>query len=76
MIIDCVMNLPLLFWAADQGAGDHYRQTAIHHLNSVLQNIVREDGSCNHIVEFDEATGEVLAAPGCQGYGENSSWAR
>ena len=76
MIIDCVMNLPLLFWAADQGVGDHYRQTAIHHLDSVLRHILREDGSCNHIVEFDEATGEVLAAPGGQGYGENSSWSR
>ena len=76
MIIDCVMNLPLLFWAASEGAGDHYRQIAIHHLDRVLTHIIREDGSCNHIVEFDEATGEVLNIPGGQGYGENSSWSR
>lgn len=76
LIVDCLMNLPLLFWAADEGAGERYRRIACRHLDTVLRYIVREDGSCNHMVIFDEASGEVLDLPGGQGYEKGSSWTR
>lgn len=42
----------------------------------VLNYILRPDGSCNHMVEFDPATGEYLDNPGGQGYESGSSWSR
>ncbi len=76
MIIDCLMNLPLLYWA-DQITGDHrYDTIAKEHADTALRYILREDGSCNHIVQFDPETGEFVKSLGGQGYGEGSSWSR
>ena len=37
---------------------------------------MRPDGSCNHILIFDPATGEFVDNPAGQGYGRGSSWSR
>lgn len=76
MIIDCLMNLPLLYWA-DELTDDHrYDSIAKEHADTALRYILREDGSCNHIVQFDSETGEFVKSLGGQGYGEGSSWSR
>lgn len=76
MIVDCLMNLPLLYWA-DGLTGDHrYETIARAHADTALQYIIREDGSCNHIVEMNPETGEFVRSLGGQGYGEGSSWSR
>lgn len=76
MIIDCLMNLPLLYWA-DELTDDHrYYTIAKEHADTALRYILREDGSCNHIVQFDSETGEFVKSLGGQGYGEGSSWSR
>ena len=41
-----------------------------------MKNFVRPDGSTNHIVIFDPATGEVLDNPTGQGYASGSCWSR
>lgn len=76
MIIDCLMNLPLLFWAEKETGVHRYGDIARAHLHTAMKYLIREDGSCNHIAEFDEETGELSALPGGQGYGEGSSWSR
>lgn len=76
MIIDCLMNLPLLFWAEKEFGIHRYGEIAKAHLHTAMKYLIREDGSCNHIAEFDEVTGELTALPGGQGYGEGSSWSR
>lgn len=76
MIIDCLMNLPLLFWAEKESGIHRYGDIARAHLHTAMRYLIREDGSCNHIAEFDEETGELSALPGGQGYGEGSSWSR
>lgn len=76
MIIDCMMNIPLLYWAAEELNDPRYRHIAIAHANTAQKYIVRPDGSSNHIVIFDAQTGEFLDNPGGQGYGQNSSWSR
>ncbi len=75
-IVDCLMNLPLLYWAAEEQHDSAYRQIAVNHTDTVLNYILRPDGSCNHMVEFDPATGEYLDNPGGQGYESGSSWSR
>lgn len=75
-IIDCMMNLPLLYWAYEEIHDPRFLQIAQAHADMAMKTFVREDGSANHIVVFDPATGEVLKTLGGQGYGEGSSWTR
>ncbi len=75
-IIDCMMNLPLLYWASEQTGDDRFAQIARCHANTAMRTFIREDGSANHIVEFDQRTGAVLRSNGGQGMQEGSSWTR
>lgn len=75
-IIDCMMNLPLLYWAYDQIKDPRYLHIAKAHAATVMKNFVREDGSVIHIGEFDPVTGEFIKSRGGQGYKEGSSWTR
>ncbi len=76
MIIDCMMNLPLLYWASEETNDPRFKKIAINHAKTAQQYIVRPDGSCNHIVVFDPDTGEYVNNPGGQGYKQGSSWSR
>ncbi len=75
-IIDCMMNLPLLYWASDEINDPRFANIARLHANTVIKNFVRDDGSVKHIVEFDTKTGEYIKNYGGQGVDENSSWTR
>ena len=75
-IVDCMMNLPLLYWATEVTGDPRYRQIAMRHADTTIEHFVRPDGSCNHIVIFDPETGEFLDNPGGQGYVSGSSWSR
>lgn len=55
-IVDCLMNLPLLYWAADQRKDSGLKQIAIKHADMALLYVLRSDGSCNHLVKFDTET--------------------
>lgn len=76
MIIDSMMNLPLLYWASRELDDPRYYKIAVSHAKTARQYVVRPDGSCNHIVAFNPDTGEYLNSPGGQGYGQGSSWSR
>lgn len=76
MIIDCMMNIPILYWAAEETGDPRFYHVAVSHAKTAQKYIVREDGSCNHIVVFDPQTGEFLDNPGGQGFEQGSSWSR
>lgn len=76
MIIDCMMNIPLLYWASEETRDPRFKKIAVNHAKTAQRYIVRPDGSCNHIVAFDPDTGEYLTNPGGQGYKQGSSWSR
>lgn len=75
-IIDCMMNISLLYWASEESGDPRFRQIAMMHADTVLANFIRPDGSSCHIVEFDPETGNMRKSYGGQGYGEGSSWTR
>ena len=75
-IVDCMMNLPLLYWASEQTGDPRYRLIAMKHADTTMETFVRPDGSCNHIVIFNPETGEFMDNPGGQGYTSGSSWSR
>lgn len=76
MIIDCMMNIPLLYWASEETKDPRFKKIAVNHAKTAQQYVVRPDGSCNHIVAFDPDSGEYLTNPGGQGYRQGSSWSR
>ncbi|WP_312501674.1 glycoside hydrolase family 88 protein [Lacrimispora sp.] len=76
MIVDCLMNLPLLYWAGKELDDPRFSAIADLHAHTALQVLLRKDGSCNHIGVLDPLTGELLECPGGQGYGAGSSWSR
>ena len=47
-IIDCMLNVPLLYWAAQVTGSDHYREIAAAHTATTLANSFRPDGSTYH----------------------------
>lgn len=75
-IIDCMMNLPLLYWAYAETKDSRYQQIAIAHADMAERYFVRPDGSVNHIVAFDPVSGEFVETFGGQGYAVGSSWTR
>ena len=76
MIVDCMMNIPLLYWASEETGDPRFKKIAVNHAKTAQQYVVRPDGSCNHIVAFDPESGEFINSPGGQGYKEGSSWSR
>ena len=76
VIIDCMMNLPLLYWASEEINDPRYRFIAMAHADKVKDTFIREDGSVNHIVEYDPCTGKLVKTYGGQGYAEGSAWTR
>ncbi len=75
-IIDCMMNLPLLYWASDVIGDDRFKRIAMAHADNTIRTHVRDDGSVVHCVEHDRETGDVRETFGGQGYGVGSSWSR
>ncbi|MDG0813881.1 glycoside hydrolase family 88 protein [Cohnella rhizosphaerae] len=75
-IIDCMFNIPLLYWASEETGDPRYKQIAMRHADTVMDTFVRPDGSVHHIVEFDPERGGVVRTYGGQGYEEGSSWTR
>ena len=75
-IVDCLMNLPLLYWASEEKNDDRFKRIAMAHADMALRAHLRPDGSVAHIVEHDRETGEVVREYGGQGYADGSSWSR
>jgi len=76
VIIDNMMNLELLFEASKLSGDNKYRDIAVQHANTTLQNQFREDNSCYHVIDYNPATGEVRKKTTLQGFNDDSVWAR
>ncbi len=76
VIIDNMMNLELLFWAAKETGDSTFYQIAVSHANTTLKNHFRADNSSFHVLSYDTLTGEVVARNTHQGLADSSAWAR
>jgi len=76
VIIDNLMNLELLFWAACSGGDSSLYRIAMTHANTTLKNHFREDFSTWHVVNYDTTTGQVISRETHQGYSDSSTWSR
>lgn len=76
IIIDSLMNLPLLYWASEQTGESKYWDAAVTQANLIRRYIVRGDDSSYHTFFFDQKTGEPIGGATHQGYTNGSTWTR
>jgi unsaturated chondroitin disaccharide hydrolase len=76
MIVDCLMNLPLLFWATQETGEPKFAEIARQHAQTTLRYLVRPGDHTYHTFFFDPATGAPLGGKTAQGYADDSLWSR
>jgi rhamnogalacturonyl hydrolase YesR len=76
VIIDNMMNLELLFEASLLSGNQKYHDIAVTHADATMKNHYRDDYSCYHVVDYDETNGAIKDKATCQGFTDESSWAR
>ena len=76
LIIDCLLNLPLLYWASEVTGDSKYKEIAEKHIHTAVANVIREDYSTWHTFFFNMETGAPDHGATCQGYRDGSAWAR
>jgi len=76
LFIDIMMNVGIIFYAAQQPADPDLLRRALQHSLTTRRYLVRGDGSTAHEGIFDLATGEFLRQSTHQGWRADSSWAR
>ena len=76
LIVDCLLNIPLLYWASEVTGDAKYGDIAYNHFNTTIDVCYREDGSTYHTYYFDKLTGLPLKGVTAQGASDDSTWSR
>ncbi|WP_342424036.1 glycoside hydrolase family 88 protein [Paenibacillus sp. FSL E2-0178] len=76
IIIDCLLNLPLLYWASEKTGNPAYKAAAEIQANKSRRYLVRGDDSSYHTFFFNQETGEPIGGATHQGYTNGSTWTR
>jgi len=75
-IIDNMLNLELLFWAAKNGGDQKYYDIALRHAETTMKNHFRKDLTSWHVLEYDSINGNILNRHTKQGFADDSRWSR
>ncbi len=75
-IMDNLINLEMLFWAAKNGENKCLYDIAVAHADRSMQALFRPDYTSYHVAIFDTITGNQIKAVTHQGYADDSMWAR
>lgn len=76
VIIDNMMNLEFLTEMSKLSGNLEYKNIAINHANTTIQNHFRKDYSSYHVVDYDKNSPKVLAKKTHQGAADESAWSR
>jgi unsaturated chondroitin disaccharide hydrolase len=76
VIVDNLMNLELLTFAARESGEQRLYDIAVQHADKTLQNHFRADFSSYHVVDYNPTNGAVLRKMTQQGAADDSAWAR
>ena len=76
LIVDCLMNIPLLYWASEETGDESYKNVAYTHFRTTVEYAIRTDGSSFHTYYFDPETGAPLKGVTKQGKSDDSCWSR
>lgn len=76
LIIDCLMNIELLYWAGKESGNKDLTRKAFAHFTTTMETVVRPDGSTFQNFYFDPKTGARLRGGSKQGFSADSCWSR
>lgn len=76
IVIDNMMNLELLLWAADYSGDSKFRQIALSHADKTMIHHYRPDFSSYHLVSYDTISGLPHLKQTHQGFSKESAWSR
>lgn len=74
-IVDCMVNIPLLYWAFEVTGDKTYYDKAYSHARATIENIIREDASTYHTFFFNQ-DGTPDRGSTAQGASDDSCWSR
>jgi unsaturated chondroitin disaccharide hydrolase len=74
--IDCMVNLPLLWWAWKATGEERYRRVALSHADRTARWHVKPDGRVIQSVHFHPETGRAEREETHQGSGTQGCWTR
>ncbi len=75
-IMDNMINLEMLFWAANNGGNPYLHDIAVKHAETTMEHHFRPDYTSYHVAIYDPESGEFLRGCTHQGYADDSMWAR
>lgn len=75
-IMDNMINLEMLYWAAANGGTKELYDIATKHAETTMKHHFREDGSNYHVALYDTITGDLIKGVTHQGYANETMWAR
>lgn len=75
-IMDNMINLEMLFWAAENGGRPEYADIARSHADTTMKYNFRPDGTSYHVAVYDPVSGKHIRSCTHQGYSDDSMWAR
>ena len=75
-IADTWMNLPLLYWGAEEFGEPHFADVANAHADTSLRLLIRDDAWSMHGYEVDPDSGAPIGPSTIQGATPSSPWAR
>ena len=76
VIVDNMMNLELLEWAAKNGGDKNFLAVAKSHADKTNRNHFRSDSSAYHILDYNPANGKIFSYRAGQGASADGTWAR
>lgn len=75
-IMDNMINLEMLYWAAKNGNNKSLYDIATRHAEVTMEHHFRQDGGNYHVALYDTATGRFIKGVTHQGYADSTLWAR
>ncbi len=75
-IMDNMINLEMLYWAAKNGGNKELYDIATRHAETTMQYHFREDGGNYHVAVYDTLTGDFIKGVTHQGFADSTLWAR
>lgn len=75
-IMDNMINLEMLFWAAKNGGNPYLYDVAVSHADKTMKCHFRPDYTSYHVAVYDTITGNLIKGVTHQGYADNTMWAR
>ena len=75
-LVDCMINIQLLFWAWNETGHTVYRDIAKAHADTTAKYFLRDDDTIVHSMNFNRENGEVAEENNDCGYANGTHWAR